>query len=223
MTPRRHPYLRLGSFRLRPAPFPATSRGEGGTTSSGSTRATPLRFSRGPTGVGVRGREQPEAAPSPGRQREKAEVWSPLSGPTCHRVGAGVGASPGATSRGAADCRSLSPRGCPLCPSALDAGKRTADLRWKEKLSTPENSFSFHQPSVFPASQPPYLVLFLSTFLLPAPSQNLPHISKATRGVFHFLYSLGGRDHKTVRHDNLNCRVACKALGPRLCLGRGDY
>ncbi|XP_059981130.1 tumor necrosis factor receptor superfamily member 17 isoform X1 [Lagenorhynchus albirostris] len=70
-------------------------------------------------------------------QREEAEVWSKLGCPTCHRVGAGVRASPGAIRRGAADRESLSSRGwpAPSC-STQDAGKRTAVLRRPALLLT---------------------------------------------------------------------------------------
>ncbi|XP_067562709.1 uncharacterized protein [Pseudorca crassidens] len=70
-------------------------------------------------------------------QREEAEVWSKLGCPTCHRVGAGVRASPGAIRHGAADRESLSSRGwpAPSC-STQDAGKRTAVLRRPALLLT---------------------------------------------------------------------------------------
>ncbi|XP_032460189.1 tumor necrosis factor receptor superfamily member 17 isoform X2 [Phocoena sinus] len=70
-------------------------------------------------------------------QREEAEVWSKLGGPTCHRVGAGVRVSPGAIRRRAADRESLSSRGwpAPSC-STQDAGKRTAVLRRPALLLT---------------------------------------------------------------------------------------
>ncbi|XP_036680717.1 tumor necrosis factor receptor superfamily member 17 isoform X1 [Balaenoptera musculus] len=70
-------------------------------------------------------------------QREEAEVWSTLGGPTCHRVGAGVGASLAAIRRGAADRESLSSRRwpAPSC-STQDAGKRTAVLRRPALLLT---------------------------------------------------------------------------------------
>lgn len=140
--------------------------------------------------------------------------------PTCHRVGAGVGANLGATRRGAAEREPLRSGG--------GLFRAVLHRMWEngQQFQGGEKSlqllkivpFSFHQPSPFPASQASYLVLFLSTFLLPAPSQNLPYISKTTQGVFHFLYSFGRRNHKTVSHYHLNCFVAHKAQP-----GRGDY
>lgn len=122
----------------------------------------------------VGGREQPEAAPAPGRQREEAEVWLPHGCPTCHRVGAGVGANLGATRRGAAEREPLRSRGWSFpCCSAQNVGKWTAVPRWREKPSTPENrsllvspalsvpcltgilprSLSFHLPPPCPQSE----------------------------------------------------------------------
>lgn len=221
LTPRRHPYLRLGSSRPRATPFPLMKRGR---RRNYEFRQRP----RGPRCGFPGGRRESEFGAESNRKRRRLPAGSAR-----RRRSGCLTAAPPVTEWG---------RGWERTLARLGAGRRNASLSgrggglfravlhrmWEngQQFQGGEKSlqllkivpFSFHQPSPFPASQASYLVLFLSTFLLPAPSQNLPYISKTTQGVFHFLYSFGRRNHKTVSHYHLNCFVAHKAQP-----GRGDY
>lgn len=148
---------------------------------------TSLRFSRGPTGVGVR---NPRATGSGSGSRQAARGGG---GPVVARR---PHLSPGGGSGGGASLRDTSAAGVVLAV-LLGTGCRETDSSSKaHNTALPSwNSSLLASPAcVFSASQSPYLVLALSTFLLPAPFHILPYISKPTLRVLHFMYSFGRRE-----------------------------
>lgn len=177
-------------------------RSEDGTTSSGSVRATPLRFSRGLTGVEVLG---PGATGSGSDSRQAARRSCDLvATPRPH-----LSRSGGRGHRSWSWRDSASVSACTVVRSSCEA----------------QDAGESSQLRKIPAFAPPSLPLCISTcslsvplpYTLPQPDFSLHFKADAERVLF---YVFGGRGSKTARRYNLNCDAARKALGPRLCPGK---